>query len=88
MALFMRDSVIEREGRVWFGKIGKGLGIKMITLLNSQIMESVATYIYLATRVAEGYKLTRGSIERVQSRAPRVRKAIPEYYRLLPKGEV
>lgn len=72
---------LAEHGNVWFGKIGRGLGNSTIEALNTQIAESVPTYLYLVTRKDQGYLTFRGRIRRVQTRKPSdYQDAIPTYY--------
>ena len=41
------QEVIEKEGAVWFGKMGQPISQNAIDKLNKQVTENIPTYIYL-----------------------------------------
>jgi hypothetical protein len=75
------NEVVEKQGYVWFGKIGSTLSSTRIDSLNNQIREDVPTYIYLVKGNRRKSTIYRASLLSVSKELPKgeLRK-VPSYY--------
>jgi len=75
------QSVVDVEGAVWFGKLGRPLAKHKIDLLNEQIDSRTLTYLYLVQRKGRAHSWTRGTLARVARILPTSdRSLVPRYY--------
>jgi len=72
---------IERNGAVWFAKIGAGVGLRRIDSLNQQALSGNPGYVYLVQKVSGKYVLSRGTVLHAQREFPEEeRHLVPLYY--------
>ena len=78
------QQVIDQEGAVWLGKIGRPLAQHKLDLLNEQIQDGTRTFIFLVQKRGRDYSWTKASLSEAR-RAIQAsgRSLVPAYYREL-----
>ena len=75
------NNVISLYGSVWFGKVGKTLGLPHIEKIKKQITKSEPSYLLLVQRVGKKYSTYRGRINDLSRSFPKASEnLIPSYY--------
>ncbi len=75
------QKVLERRGKVWFGKVGKPMGDTTLEVLDRQVRAGVPSYMYLVQRTENKYDAWKGTLVEVQNYAPTNHtELIPTYY--------
>ena len=73
--------MLERHGAVWIAKIGRPLGGKRISEINTQIAADVASYLFLYQKKLGKDELWRSELLEVRSRSPSAADpCVPSYY--------
>lgn len=73
--------IIDKNGMVWFGKVGKPLGLPHLETINNQCTSGVPTYLYLIQKVGKNYLTHRGKLIKASRSFPTAQKSlIPKYY--------
>ncbi len=74
-------SIVEKEGAVWFGKLGKTLGQVHITRINYQSKKGENSYLFLVQKHGVKYEFYKCKILRLSTEFPKAEsKLIPPYY--------
>ncbi len=75
------NDVVGKHGAVWFGKLGSPFSFSRIELLNTQIAESVPTFLYLVQGNWKKPSVCRAELLAVTRELPaKERKLVPAYY--------
>jgi hypothetical protein len=73
--------VIQREGRVWLGKLGARPGLRTAQQLNEQVAGGVETFLYLVQSARGSSEVFRCRILRVSFELPHEQNTlVPSYY--------
>ena len=77
----LHQDLIQKNGAVWFGKLGQPLSEKNISTINTQCQLGTPTYLYLIRGRAEG--LYKGSVAHMTRELPPPEEEalIPQYYK-------
>lgn len=76
------SKVLEREGAVWFGRMGRVLADKKLNEIKARCDDKNKPFLYLARLRSPGqYFVYRGSILDITNGEPKEKKLIPDYYK-------
>ena len=77
----LHNQIVDKQGAVWFGKLGGTLSLSRIEWLNKQITQKIPTYIYLVKGNRKKSTPYKAMILEVSRDFPKKEKAlIPPYY--------
>lgn len=80
-AIKEHKAVIQREGAVWFAKVGKPLGPERASRIGDQLRRDVRSYAFLVKKGKGGYQWFRATIVAIAETLPgRATRYIPDYY--------
>jgi len=75
------QKIIENNGMVWFGKLGKSLGDFHISDVNKQIEEGSKSYLFLVQKNGKRYEFSKGEIIIISKSLPKKEiNLVPPYY--------
>jgi len=75
------NEVIQSQGSVWFGKLGRQVAQKHIDAVNQQCVSGIPTYLYLVQKAGSGYVVDQGTVtEMARVLPPGKEHLVPEYY--------
>jgi hypothetical protein len=77
----VHNKIIEKRGSVWFGKMGKTLGVPHVERINKQREEGISTHLYLVQKSPKVYEVYRGIVITARRTCPiKEKNLIPDYY--------
>ena len=75
-------AVLEANGAVLFGKVGRPMGTSTMALVNEQVERGIPTYLFLAAPAAMRMRVFRGQVEAVgPATAQHDAALVPAYYK-------
>lgn len=76
----LHNTVVKKQGTVWFGKLGQTLSPRRIDLINNQVKKKIPTFLYLIKGNRKKSTAYRASLISIQKEKPQEDTLIPHYY--------
>lgn len=76
----LHNSVVSKQGAVWFGKLGQTLSQSRVDILNAQIKKGIPTILYLVKGNRRQSTAYRARLSLVSKEVPKETRLVPEYY--------
>jgi hypothetical protein len=76
----LHNAIVQKQGSVWFGKLGQTLSQNRVDLLNKQTEKKIPTFLYLVKGNRRKSTAYRTLLLHVQREKPQDKILIPKYY--------